>query len=904
MTASRIPPAALLSAFLVIPGAFAHSQAVGQQGKARSSVSVSSSKEVESYVNERKRQPWEAATDTSTIPFVISASGGISLGSYQAGVTWALNRLTRYLADNQSVRDAYGLGKPELWAATGASAGNINAVLSALEWCAADPRLPEESLFWRVWVNVGWPELFPPEEERKKSGTTDFGVFDRSYFKTTLFSDIEKRMQSTRIRKEGCDGLAIGVTATRLDPSHFPVTEQLTAVTQRYAATFQLKQDDSTHLLFRQADSALRQRALGEMLALDVGPSNILTRDTLFTLIEASSSFPIAFSPRTLKYYPAPRLDRQGRCPGADLGKCELPDEAYFTDGGVFDNNPLQLAFDIYERRAPALEFKLPDKTVVATVPLTPPRALYVGTDDYRGPLKDSVVKTTNPGPVGGVDALRRLIAGAIPAAREYEMQTLARSIADGERLPPSFIRVTTRYFPVFGEHVMAFGAFFGRPMREWDFYAGVYDGMVFAARDVVCKSRQSMLDTLGTEDECAKRVTALLIRGTLIPLGKIGPTVLKDMWAKEFDRPTERDSMHYRPDGIGNTDYARLEGLRWLTTLQIRQLDSLKVHRTCKKVDWAENFLCRRNLDVLLNAIRENKPVWDQYQDWSKNRPCRERDTTTLDNPCLADQSFVALVKDPAFEFKDRVGEVFHRMWTVEAGFQRQKRSLPEEDRHPAPGVTPKFAPAHDGLVEFAEMTLRSIDWPARRGRDFDPSSIPPRAHGPLKGWMTVLPYQLSIGSSGRAHGSALSYSGLDVGWQPTWHLNDRVMLQAPTSITRWRGLRQGNQATPATYLRGGLGASYKLGGFKVQSVGFAFRPSVASIWMPNRGWHGFGFWTQPLERMMGYEVSVQGLAGKAKVTTYYAGRGLDNAAAATGRVGMMLGITDIPGIFYWLIR
>jgi predicted acylesterase/phospholipase RssA len=894
-----------ISVALALIATTARAQGISQQ-QTKSSVNVASSTDVENYSRARKRVPWEAATDTTTIPFVLSASGGISLGSYQAGVTWALGRLTRYLADSIAARRRLHLGKPELWAATGASAGNINAVLSALEWCAAEPRLPEQSLFWRVWVNVGWPELFPHDKNKNKNRGTDFGVFDRSFFKNTLFRDIQGRMDSTRVRPEGCDGFAIGVTATRLDPSHFPVTDQLTAVTQRYAATFQLTQQGNSHLAFRQADSALRQRSLGEMLALDVGQSNLLTRDTLFTLIEASSSFPIAFSPRKLKYYPAAALDSAGRCPSDGRGRCLPAMEAYFTDGGVFDNNPLQLAFDIYERRAPSLDFKLPDGTVVATVPKTPPRALYVGADDYRGPLSDSSARMIDRGPVGGVDAVRRLILGAIPAAREYEMQTLARSIADGQRVPQEYIRVTTRYFPVFGEHVMAFGAFLGRPMREWDFYAGVYDGMVFAARDVICKKRLGFDPIeLGDEDRCAKEFSRQLISGSLMPLGDIGPTVLKDMWAKEFNEPALRDAPGFKPAGATATDYARLQGLRWLTQLQIQHLDARGKPRSCRQIDWADKFLCNRNLDALLNSIRTNDSVWTQYQQWSQKNPCREQDTTSLDNPCLADQSFVALVKDPAFEFKDRIGEVLHRMWEVEDNFQKLKRSLPKEDQRPRAGVTPKFAPPHDGLVEFAEMTLRSIDWPARQGRDLDPSSIPPRAHGRLKFFTSMLPYQASVGASGRGHvlgGGGTSYSGFDVGWQPTFHLSDRVMIQAPTSLTRWSGLREASDSTVTTYLRTGLGVAQKLGGFKLQSVGVAVRPTISSIWFKGRG---FGWWPRPeFERMIGYEMSFQLLAGKAKLTAYYTGSGLEKFDGTAGRSGLMVGLTDIPGIAYWLIR
>jgi hypothetical protein len=181
----------------------AHAQGVTQQGVvlrktvASTRIATASDTGLAHLANERQRAPWESAAGDDSVPFVISASGGISLGSYQAGVTWALGRLTRLLADSARIRSTLRLGQPLLAAATGASAGNVNAVLSAIEWCSAAPASPEQSLFWRVWVNVGWPELFPTED--LVPGSDDYGVFDRGYFRNTLYKDIGRRMDTTAV---------------------------------------------------------------------------------------------------------------------------------------------------------------------------------------------------------------------------------------------------------------------------------------------------------------------------------------------------------------------------------------------------------------------------------------------------------------------------------------------------------------------------------------------------------------------------------------------------------------------------------------------------------------------------------------------------------------------------------
>ena len=73
-----------------------------------------------------------ATADRKEVPLTLILSGGVSLGSYEAGLSWAVTRIAQVLpghgADSR-------LGRVRLVAVTGASAGSINAVLSAALWC-------------------------------------------------------------------------------------------------------------------------------------------------------------------------------------------------------------------------------------------------------------------------------------------------------------------------------------------------------------------------------------------------------------------------------------------------------------------------------------------------------------------------------------------------------------------------------------------------------------------------------------------------------------------------------------------------------------------------------------------------------------------------------------------------
>src|SRR5574338_702041 len=72
---------------------------------------------------------WADTVTSDTIPIVFTASGGISLGVYQAGVTWALVNFMRAANADRAYRVRHKLPAFRLEATTGASTGNVNALI-------------------------------------------------------------------------------------------------------------------------------------------------------------------------------------------------------------------------------------------------------------------------------------------------------------------------------------------------------------------------------------------------------------------------------------------------------------------------------------------------------------------------------------------------------------------------------------------------------------------------------------------------------------------------------------------------------------------------------------------------------------------------------------------------------
>ncbi len=92
-------------------------------------------------------------------PYALTISGGVSLGSYEAGLNWTLVRAFRAQAEMSALLDRR---RPHLVAVTGASAGSINALLVAALYCEAG------DLGWSSLVQRGARPLRGPHRFRRE----------------------------------------------------------------------------------------------------------------------------------------------------------------------------------------------------------------------------------------------------------------------------------------------------------------------------------------------------------------------------------------------------------------------------------------------------------------------------------------------------------------------------------------------------------------------------------------------------------------------------------------------------------------------------------------------------------------------------------------------------------------
>ncbi|WP_041453608.1 patatin-like phospholipase family protein [Anaeromyxobacter dehalogenans] len=266
-----------------------------------------------------------------------TVSGGVSLGAYEAGLSWAT---VRYLATVREGRAEVGaLFRPRLAAVTGTSAGAVNALLAAAIWCARPERAGDvdDNLLLSAWIHLDFDELLPRSAGRYRPGD---GLLSAAPLERTgaLIRSALFGPGAAGAFRPGCR-VPLGIAVTQADPRQRDVAG-LTTSTQRLVLPWRLDVGpDGAVAVVRQA---LLPGELSEsVLELDGVPAPGEAAPFRPQVVEdallASAAVPMAFAPRRL-------------CSPADDGAVGVPGRCHdYVDGGVFDNAPIGLAVDLVD---------------------------------------------------------------------------------------------------------------------------------------------------------------------------------------------------------------------------------------------------------------------------------------------------------------------------------------------------------------------------------------------------------------------------------------------------------------------------------------------------------------------------------------------------------------------------
>lgn len=444
--------------------------------------------------------------------------GGVSMGSYQAGRLQglindarveALDKLfgAAVLATNPSELARVDEQLNELLVDTkwsnlgyeqvaGASAGGMNATGFAIEVCrktllptfvpqdtAPSFLQKTDSVLRRMWLDVGFGESDPGSWAGGAAllRAEDLPATAPSADKNAVFSadpldNVIKAVasifdSSTRVAlRRGC-GMGVSITVTSLNPVEVPLkgmqNGSFLSVTIPVMVDLRVSSTTPEHLEVRAyapANSTVMTVVNGDpkaFLSLVRATGALPPALPMLTLREDAATGSILFGGK--RYAVSNTADsKKGQWRKVSSKNNAAPtDELNLIDGGLFNNNPLDLVLDRAQNGA--IEKFLFFDQDFTEIPRPTARAKYMGNTLY-------------------VHFQRILSAAIIDVARNQQVASALRRFGNAPGVPR--VESFGRQSPVLSEAGFATSAFLLREFRELDYLAGVLDANALAAHE------------------------------------------------------------------------------------------------------------------------------------------------------------------------------------------------------------------------------------------------------------------------------------------------------------------------------------------------------------------------------------------------------------------------------------
>lgn len=409
-------------------------------------------------------------------------SGGLSLGVYEAGLNYVL--VDSMLADKL----------PRLKVATGASAGAINAIASAVRSCVHSPAKENifDNVLRNIWINVDISKLLPPKQEAysqldlskfSNNATPEFikdSVLNRSIFQNPV-KEIHDLFLSDAL--PNCE-VKIGIMVTLAKPStteeELADGQKIEVPQQSFAIPILLssqRQNSGKHkLVFRQVTRELQ----GKLASNTQGRKYILLRSesngniaftTVIRAALASSAFPGAFGAVSLDYCLL-NSKQENECKYSN----EQKNTGTFIDGGYFNNIPIGVAVELMSHENENKEKEKEKDTL---------HLIYIDPDNVKfKPNKEVCQKNADTLTIK--NQLNQILPGLSTLRSAVLFDDLIAYFGKNSRTLSKDIHYnpTTRLGSLTGSYLGAFGAFLGKPFRDYDYTVGIYDGIRFVTQN------------------------------------------------------------------------------------------------------------------------------------------------------------------------------------------------------------------------------------------------------------------------------------------------------------------------------------------------------------------------------------------------------------------------------------
>jgi len=401
-------------------------------------------------------------------PPALIVSGGASVGSYQAGFLHYYSlflqdraRLLREIpAERREALRALGMDLPldppsGFTLVTGASAGSVNALLAAYAGCREPERIPTRSLFFETWNTLSLETLLNTS-----------GVSPDHMFSSKPVDDAIARVKSLEPSAWKPCRFSLGATTTRLERREIDLSSAAGSLgpskaplrLARFTEEFLLEATGGAgrapvYCPFPGCDAPAGPEAPFYPRLIHP-PGQPVPVESVFNMISASGAFPTAFAPRVVPH----------RYFDSSTGKWIDDEKTQFTDGGIYNNNPLGLAVRMARNEQGAN--------------LSHHRFLYIDPNATTWNWAGSGERRW-PGP-GLLSTFEDVLKGFVGTAVTAQlMDTLEAAPEVRDRLD-----VPLRHGLLAGEHLLWMSAFLDEDFRTFDFHRGMVDAWYFLTRE------------------------------------------------------------------------------------------------------------------------------------------------------------------------------------------------------------------------------------------------------------------------------------------------------------------------------------------------------------------------------------------------------------------------------------
>lgn len=287
------------------------------------------------------------------------------------------------------------------------------------------PNRIDDNFFRDLWLRVDINELLPPTADSDLYLPGDAAFSRKDYFASA--AELREKWHQPAYR-EGCS-VPLGVTVTRVDPLKLAVGDIEVKNQRFYIPfTLGVKEDRTVGYSFNPEDyPTLSDPAMILMPRAPSDPPFSISDGRVIEAAATTSAFPSAFGRRRIQYCRlAPRAETAPSTTDSEEPAAELLcpngyelEEAEFADGGLFDNLPVGLARILAEQSRSAVQDPYP----ITYFYMDPNRVRYEAPE----PPDETACESDDPPEACRIMEFSlfteaALLTGALGTARNYEL--------------------------------------------------------------------------------------------------------------------------------------------------------------------------------------------------------------------------------------------------------------------------------------------------------------------------------------------------------------------------------------------------------------------------------------------------------------------------------------------------